>query len=124
MTYYQLNSSLETLVEQDDLVNTVLYPCKELLILGKTPYTIGKNYSEYTVDCVKLPFEYLMNDDVNMLITAISGIITLDDDKKKIIIDNYNLYRNAQNKEVLDDPVKYFQKIRAEGLHELKLLTT
>jgi hypothetical protein len=124
MLYYKLNKFLESNIEQDDFVNTVLYPSKELLIMGKPPFTVGKNYSEYTVDCVKLPFRYLMDNDVTLLIDAISGIITLDDDKKKIIIDNYNLYRNAQNQEVLDDPVQYFYRIKAEGLHELKLLTT
>lgn len=125
MSYYGLDAFIETGNEsQPDLVNTVLYPEKAALILGKSPYTVGKPYSEYTTGCVKLPFKYLMDKDINLLTNTLSQIIDLDETKKKIIEDNFNKYYAAQNQKLLNDPMAYYLSVRAEGMKEVAEITT
>ena len=119
LKYYGLAKLLDPIDRQPDLVNTILYPHKELLILGKIPYTIGKPYSEYTDGCIKLPFIYLMQDDVNMLINSLSNIIDLDEVKIQIILNNYKKYRSAQNQEILSNPIAYYVRLKEEALKEI-----
>jgi hypothetical protein len=122
MSYYRLNNLVEENKKQVDLVNTVLYPAKGILMLGKIPYTIGKEYAEYTDNCTKLPFKYLMDNDTELLINSLSQLIELDDERIKIILSNYDNYRSVQNQEILEDPLKYYNKIKEEGYNELKRL--
>jgi hypothetical protein len=118
LRYYKLDKLLDSPERQPDLVNTVLYPSKELLILGKTPYTIGKDYSEYTEGCIKLPFMYLMQDDTNTLLSSLSNIVDLNEETINIILNNYKKYRSAQNQEILSNPLRYYAKLKEEILKE------
>ena len=122
MAYYKLSKLVEENKKQSDLVNTVLYPAKGVLMLGRIPYTIGKEYSEYTSDCTKLPFKYLMDNDTDLLIDSLSQLIELDDERIQIILSNYDTYRSVQNQEILEDPLKYYNRIKEEGYNELKRL--
>lgn len=123
MSYYKLMDFLDFSVDNQDVVNNILYPNKALLLQGKAPYTVGGKYSDYTLDCITLPFKYLMTDDPTLLVETLSKIVNTDN-SKNIIMTNYALYRNAQNKEILEDPVKYYNKIKTEGLQELNRLNT
>lgn len=118
LSYYQVNISDDLSVSKFDCINTVLYPNKQLMMQGKAPYTIGKTYSEYTTDCIKLPFKYLIDNDVELLTTTLSNIVPIDDDKKKIIMTNYEKYRNSQNQQIISDPIRYYITLKQEALYE------
>lgn len=104
-----------------DLINTVLYPANDI---NKFPYTIGNKYSSYTSNCVKLPYSYLLNNDVNCLIDTLSQVIVIDDEIHQIILKNFREYRNAQDQSVLKDPVSHYLNMRDESTRELKKLNT
>lgn len=111
MQYYMLDNI--------DVVNRVLYPATNMIMPGKLPYTIGKAYSDYTEGCVKIPFSYLMDNDVELLIETLSQVVKLDDEVKQVITSNFTKYRTAQIQEILNDPIAYYATIKEEAMKQL-----
>lgn len=103
----------------NDVVNRVLYPAANMLVPEKSPYTIGKAYSDYTDGCIKLPFSYLMDNDSELLTETLSQLVNLNDEAKQIIMNNFTKYRNAQNQEILSDPIGYYATVKEQALKEI-----
>ena len=103
----------------NDVVNRVLYPAADMAMPGKLPYTIGKAYSDYTDGCIKLPFRYLMDNDSELLTETLSQLVNLNDEEKQIIVNNFAKYRNAQNQEILSDPIEYYTTIKQEAMKKI-----
>lgn len=110
MQYYMLDNI--------DVVNRVLYPATNMVMPGKLPYTIGKAYSDYTDGCIKIPFSYLMDNDVELLIETLSQVVKLDDEVKQVITSNFTKYRTAQIQEILNDPIAYYATIKEEAMKQ------
>lgn len=111
MQYYMLDNI--------DVVNRVLYPATNMIMPGKLPYTIGKEYSEYTDGCIKIPFSYVMDNDLDLLIETLSQLVNLNDEAKQIITINFTKYRTAQIQEILSDPIGYYAKVKEEAMKQI-----
>ena len=67
---------------------------------------------------VMLPYSYLINNDVEMLQTAISQVFnrTLSDDENKFIHNTFNAYRAKQDIELLTNPKDYFARRKSKAI--------
>jgi hypothetical protein len=70
-------------------------------------------------DCVVLPYQYLADNDFNLLIEKVSAILTkdLEEDEINYIKSSFEKYRSAQNKAILSNPAEYYKKLRRKILN-------
>jgi len=79
------------------------------------PDDLGENYYDYINDSdAILSYSYLINNQPNMLIDAIEKIMkrVLTEEEKVFILSEYTTYRDAQNKDILSDPIQYYQNAK------------
>lgn len=85
-----------------------LYPNKDMNL----PYSMGESNYDYidSSDAV-LSYFYLIKDEPSHLIDAIEKILQreLSDEEISFVLNEYTKYRQAQNKQLLEDPVTYYQ---------------
>jgi hypothetical protein len=108
LMYYQLFSALTSHTETSrDVANQIL---KSTNSKTGPPYIVGKHYNEYiTDDCIKLPYSYLLDNDLDTLIKAISMVANTD---LEVIKNNFINYRNKQDQLLLENPISYYLSIK------------
>lgn len=101
----------DTIPEQQVLLNYVAGPFK-LKIENELDLYIDN-------DCVVLPYQYLADNDFNLLIEKVSAILTkdLEEDEINYIKSSFEKYRSAQNKAILSNPAEYYKKLRRKILN-------
>lgn len=89
-------------------------------------YSIGPNSYDYIdhSDSI-LPYSYLINDKPELLLNALSKTINrqLTQIETTFILDEYTRYHNAQNKDILVDPVGYYRTIKEQAMLHIKKLS-
>jgi hypothetical protein len=117
LVYYQLFSALTNQSETSrDVANRVLTSTNSR---NGPPYVIGKHYNEYiTDDCIKLPYSYLLDNDVDTLIQVISTVVDeqITGTELEVIKNNFVNYRSKQNQLLLENPTSYYLSIK-EAAH-------
>jgi hypothetical protein len=70
-------------------------------------------------DCITLPYRYLADNNVNLLIEKLSEILTknLNEDEINYVKSSFNQYRSAQNELILSNPSKYYKELRRKILN-------
>lgn len=94
----------------------VLYP----LIKSNPPYKKGNTLNSYIDDkCVVLPYNYLIDNNVDLLIERLSSLLvtTLSPEENTFIREEFSRYRNSQNQLLLADPVAYYKKLKESILN-------
>jgi hypothetical protein len=93
------------------LLNYTAYPF-ELKIENKLDSYIDN-------DCVVLPYQYLADNDFNLLIEKVSAILTkdLEEDEINYIKSSFEQYRFAQNETILSNPAEYYKELRRKILN-------
>lgn len=85
-----------------------LYPNKDSSQLPN----IGENYYDYVNESdAILPYSYLINDQLILLLDAIEKILqrTMSVEEKTFVLTEYTTYRAAQNQDILLDPRTYYR---------------
>lgn len=97
-------------VPTSDLANNVLFwnPADKL-----EPIKIGLPYSALVDnECVQLPYSYLIEGKVNLLIDAVTSLVGhLTDAEQTSITVQFNQYRDMQNQTMLTDPYRYYSDL-------------
>lgn len=100
----------KNVVPTKDLANNVLFldPADNI-----EPIKIGLPYSELIDnECVQLPYNYLIEGKVNLLIGAIASLVGhLADSERTFIEVQFNKYRDMQDQTMLTDPYKYYSDL-------------
>jgi hypothetical protein len=93
------------------LYDYALYPNKDKI----PPYTVGENNYDYVKESdAILSYSYLINNQPNMLIESIEKIFQrhLSEEEQNFVLTEYKMYRQAQNKDILKNPVKYYRDVK------------
>jgi hypothetical protein len=93
-----------------DLANNVLF---WNLSDNTEPIKIGLPYSVLIDnECVQLPYSYLIEDQVNLLIDAVTSLVGhLTDAEQTSITEQFNQYRHMQDQTMLTDPYRYYSDL-------------
>jgi hypothetical protein len=110
--YYKMLELIEPGIKVEQRVfNNVLYPTRNSPIL----YKVGNTLESYIVDkCIVLPYNYLLNNDSDLLIAKITELFdrTISEEEQNFIKNSFIKYRSAQNQILLTDPVKYYNDLK------------
>jgi hypothetical protein len=113
--YFQCPGLVDsTLGERVGVFDNVLYQSVD----PRIPYRVGPKVEEFIDSvCEILPYNYLANNEVNLLIEKMSLILSreLTSEERIFIAAEFTKYRSAQDQKLLVDPVQYFNDL------ELKL---
>lgn len=91
--------------------NNVLYPSDDTDLR----YKIGPEIETFIdAESAVLPYSYLANNDVNLLICKLSAILRreLTSEESIFITESFTKYRLAQDRSLLSDPAKYFNDLK------------
>jgi len=85
-------------------------PEKELLL----DYTM-----DIDDDCIILPYRYLADNNVDLLIEKLSEVLakTLNEDEINYVKTSFNQYRSAQSESILSNPAEYYKELRRKILN-------
>ena len=82
---------------------------------------IENNLDSYIDDeCIVLPYSYLANNNIDLLIEKISAILArnLKDNEVNYITSSFNQYRVVQDISILTNPVSYYKELRHRVLNK------
>jgi hypothetical protein len=102
-----------------NVFDKVLYLVKHPTML----YCIGQDIEEFTDQSdVRLPYSYLVNNDEQLLIDALSKILSRDlsATERSFVSSEFLKYRAAQDQKILTDPKQFYLDAREKGLINLK----
>jgi hypothetical protein len=88
-----------------------LYPNNDKFL----PYTMCENNYDYVKESdAILSYSYLINNQPDMLIESIENIFQrpLSEEEQNFVLTEYKMYRQAQNKDILKNPIKYYRDIK------------
>ena len=112
--YYRLWGGIDPSFTLPSVFNNVLYPSKD----SDIPYNVGPKLDSYIDDqCVVLPYRYLANADIHLLIKKITELFnrSLTNSEEDFIKTSFTKYRGAQNQTLLSDPVKYYTDLKKKA---------
>jgi hypothetical protein len=118
--YFQCPGLIDsTLGERVGVFDNVLYPSAD----PKIPYRVGPRVEKFIDSaCEILPYTYLANNDVNVLIEKVSLILSrvLTAEEKNFIKSEFTKYHLAQDQNLIEDPITYFNdlKIKIQKYYE------
>ena len=104
-----------------EVFNHVFYPNINPLI--NVPYIIGPHVDNYiSLADMVLPYSYLVTQDVNLLINAVSTILMreLDHTETTFIHTSFDKYISSQTTLILSDPLQYYHNIKEECSNIIK----
>ena len=118
--YFQCPGLIDSaLGERVGVFDNVLYPSAD----PKIPYRVGPRVEKFIDSaCEILPYTYLANNDVNVLIEKVSLILSrvLTAEEKNFIKSEFTKYHLAQDQNLIEDPITYFNdlKIKIQKYYE------
>jgi hypothetical protein len=86
----------------------------ELVMFGLSN-KIYEIYDNYNLDtCIKLPYQYLIDDNVSLLLDTVSTALSkeLTDSEKIFVMNNFNKYRNKQDLTMVINPITYYEQLK------------
>jgi hypothetical protein len=113
--YGLLNYSLGKESDEPCRYDHALYPNEDSSQL----HTIGENYCDYVDESdAILTYSYLINDQPNLLLTAIEKILQkmLSAEERTFVLTEYTTYRTSQNQDILVDPITYYRTTEKTAL--------
>jgi hypothetical protein len=114
--YYGMFGLIEHITYPEKQVfDYVLYPKKVI----NPPYDLGNRLDSYIDDqCITLPFNYLLNNDCDLLIKKLSALLgkTLKIEEQTYIKETFAKYFAAQNQQIMSDPVQYYRNLKDTSL--------
>lgn len=115
LRYYNLLQYINEGPYEKDLANTVLLPVYND---PNKKYIIGEDYSYYTTECNKIPYECIIKNDSTVFLNAIESFVgKLNIDQEQFVRTTFCNYYNAQNKNVFADPKQYFLELRQRAFN-------
>ncbi len=115
MKYYNLLQYLNDPPYEKDFANTVLYPVYDD---PSKKYVIGNDYDYYIDNCTKIPYKTIINNDSVTFLKHIEDFIgEVNSQQKDYIIENFNQYYNAQNKNIFINPKQYLLDLRQRAFN-------
>jgi hypothetical protein len=115
MKYYNLLQYINDPPYEKDFANTVLYPVYDD---PSKKYVIGNDYDYYTTDCVKVPYRTIINNDSITFLKYIEDFIgEVNSQQKHYIVENFNRYHTAQNKNIFINPKQYLLDLRQRAFN-------
>ena len=119
--YGLLNYSLGKASDEPCRYDHALYPNED----NSQLHTIGENYCDYVDESdAILAYSYLINDQPNLLLTAIEKILqrTLSVEERMFVLTEYTTYQTSQNQNILLDPITYYRTTEKTALAHLEKL--
>jgi hypothetical protein len=111
LLYYGMLGLINPSIKTKKVFNNVLHPAPSLEI----PYIVGNTLETYIDNkCIVLPYNYLANNDSDLLIRKISELFVqpMTDKEHNFIKMSFTQYRNAQDQLLLLDPIKYYNNLK------------
>lgn len=115
LNFFNMLHLVEAVPEKEILYDKVIYPLR---------FKFGRELNSYIDDeCVVLPYRYLLDNDLELLIRKISEVLEEDLNEQDIqyIGEMFQKYRDAQDHLMLSDPVKYYEELRRAALNKCRI---
>jgi len=119
--YGLLNYSLGLVPDEPCRYDHALYPNEDSSQL----HTIGENYCDYVDESdAILTYSYLIKNEPILLLNDIEKILqrTLSEEERTFVLTEYTTYRESQNRDILLDPITYYQSTEKAALDHLEKL--
>ena len=117
--YYGMLWLVEPRSENKKIVfDNILYPSKD----ANLPYIVGELLNSYIdVDCIQLPYVYLIDNRIDILISAIENVVNnpLTELQLEFVKNTFIKYRNSQNQILLSNPKKYYDDLKKTAIDNL-----
>lgn len=119
LDYYGMLWLVESRSENKKIVfDNILYPSKDT----NPPYIVGEPVNSYIdADCIQLPYIYLIDNRIDILIHAIESVVgnPLTATQLEFVKNTFIKYRNSQNQTLLSNPKKYYDDLKKTAIGNL-----
>jgi hypothetical protein len=99
------------------------YPNPNWSIDDKKMFIIGENYNDYIGQTdATLSYSYLIDTKPKLLIEAIEKLIqrSLTIEENSFVLREYLSYYRSQNKDIMNDPIRYYKAVKQVALDHIK----
>ena len=90
-------------------------------------FIIGENYNDYIGQTdATLSYSYLIDIKPKLLIEAIEKLIqrSLTIEENSFVLREYLSYYRSQNKDIMNDPIRYYKAVKQVALDHIKNIVT
>ena len=103
------------------------YPNPNWSIDDKKMFIIGENYNDYVGQTdATLSYSYLIDTKPKLLIEAIEKLVqrSLTIEENSFVLREYLSYYRSQNKDIMNDPIRYYKAVKQVALDHIKNIVT